>query len=63
MGMQPFSLPLCYKALKWRQLSQKLTENNIAFAPSIAKLLAKNQHFWEELMNILYLLPEKKGKW
>lgn len=42
--------------------SQQLTESNIAFALNIAEPLAENQHFWEELLNVLYLLPEEEGK-
>lgn len=42
--------------------SKQLTESNIAFALSIAEPLAKNQRFWEELLNVLYALPEEEGK-
>lgn len=40
----------------------QLTESNIAFALNIAEPLAENQHFWEELLNVLYLLPGEEGK-
>lgn len=42
--------------------SQQLTESKIAFALNIAEPLAKSQHFWEELLNVLYLLPGEEGK-
>lgn len=42
--------------------SQQLTESNIAFALGIPEPLAKSQHLWEELLNVLSLLPAEEGK-